>query len=70
MGPGALAAAGPLPDPLPTTPRNSTMIGNDKAFRIPCSIQKSDGSTVHLDKSYVQADQGSDMNVISNGLVK
>jgi len=48
----------------------STMVGKDKAFRIPCFIQKPDGSTVHLDKSYVQADQGSDMNMISTGLVK
>jgi len=48
----------------------STMVGKDKAFGIPCSIQKSDGSIVHLDKSYVQADQRSDMNVISTGLVK
>jgi hypothetical protein len=48
----------------------STMVGKDKAFRIPCSIQKPDGSTVHLDKSYVQADQRSDMNVISTELIK
>jgi len=46
------------------------MVGKDKAFRIPCSVQKPDRSTIHLDKSYVQADQGSDMNMISTGLVK
>jgi len=48
----------------------STMVGKDKAFRIPCFIQKPDESTVHLNKSYVQADQRSDMNMISTELVK
>ena len=46
------------------------MIGVDKAFRVLCSIQKPDGTEVQLDKRYVQADQGSDMNVISAGLVR
>ncbi len=47
----------------------STIIGKDKAFRIPCTIKKADGADIRLEKSYVQADQGSDMNVISTGLV-
>jgi hypothetical protein len=47
----------------------SMIIGKDKAFRIPCTIKKADGADIRLEKSYVQADQGSDMNVISTGLV-
>jgi len=48
----------------------STIICKDKAFRIPCTIKKADGANIRLEKSYVQADQGSDMNVISTGLVR
>ena len=48
----------------------SSMLGVDKAFRVPCTIINPDGSKVPLDKRYVQADQGSDMNVISSGLAK
>ena len=48
----------------------SNMLGVDKAFRVPCTIHNQDGSEVQLDKHYVQADQGSDMNVISSGLAK
>lgn len=47
----------------------SKMLGVDKAFRIPCSVKKADATIVDLEKHYVQADQGSDMNVISEGLV-
>ena len=42
----------------------------DKAFRIPAVVIRTDGTTVPLQKSYVQADQGSDINVISQGLVR
>ena len=42
----------------------------DKAFRIPAVVTRTDGTTVPLQKSYVQADQGSDINVISQGLVR
>lgn len=48
----------------------SIMIDKDKAFRILCFVQKSDESIVHLDKFYVQANQNSDMNVISTELIK
>ena len=48
----------------------SNMLGVDKAFRVPCVIVTPDGSTVPLDKRYVQANQGSDMNVLSTGLAK
>jgi hypothetical protein len=48
----------------------STMIGMDKAFRIPCSVVKPNGETVTLNKQYTQADQGSDMNVISMDLAR
>lgn len=42
----------------------------DKAFRIPATVMKPDGTTFQLEKAYVQADQGSDINVISHGLVR
>ncbi len=48
----------------------STMIDKNKAFRILCSIKKSDESIVHLDKFYVQTNQRSNMNVISTELIK
>lgn len=48
----------------------STMIDKNKAFRILCFIQKSDKSIVHLNKFYVQANQRSNMNVISTELIK
>ena len=48
----------------------SNLLGVDKAFRVPCTIHMQDGSEVQLNKQYVQADQGSDMNVISSGLAK
>ncbi len=46
----------------------STMIGVDKAFRIACIIIKPNGVTVVLERKTTQADQGSDMNVISYSL--
>ena len=48
----------------------STLVGHDKAFRINATIMKSDGTAVKVDKKFVQADQGSDMNVVSIGLAK
>jgi len=48
----------------------STMIGTDKAFRIEVTIIMPDGTTIVLEKRYTQADQGSDMNVMSSGLVR
>ena len=48
----------------------SAMIGLDKAFRIPCSVIKPNGETLELDQRYTQANQGSDMNVISTGLAQ
>lgn len=48
----------------------SAMIAMEKAFRFLCTILKPDGTTAVLDKKHTQADQGSDMNVISAGLVR
>ena len=42
----------------------------DKAFRIVYTVLKSDGTTIVLDRKYAQADQKSDINIISIGLVK
>lgn len=47
----------------------STMVGMEKAFRIPCTIRVAEKEIV-LDKSHTQADQGSDMNVISIAMVR
>ena len=47
----------------------STVMGTDKAFRIPCTI-RANGQEQELDRSQVQADQGSDMNVISTAMAK
>ncbi|SLM36249.1 hypothetical protein LPUS_05745 [Lasallia pustulata] len=48
----------------------STLMGADKAFRIPCSVRVKGGGELALDRSQVQADQGSDMNVISTAMAK
>lgn len=41
----------------------------DKAFRIECDIRGPDGIETHLGKATTQADQGSEMNVISRSLM-
>lgn len=48
----------------------SSLVGVDKAFRVPSMIKKPNGAEVKLEKSQTQADQGSDMNVLSTGLVR
>ena len=48
----------------------SALVHLDKAFRILTEVLKADGSTCTLERKYTQADQGSDMNVISAGLVR
>ncbi|SLM39631.1 Zinc finger, CCHC-type [Lasallia pustulata] len=48
----------------------STLMGADKAFRIPYSVRVKGGGELALDRSQVQADQGSDMNVISTAMAK
>lgn len=48
----------------------SAMIGIEKAFRVDCIAHKPDGTTAAISKEHTQADQGSDMNVISAGLVR
>ncbi|KAF6238773.1 hypothetical protein HO173_003280 [Letharia columbiana] len=48
----------------------SAMIAVEKAFRIPSTIFKPEGTTMLLEKKYTQGDQGSDMNVVSMGLVR
>lgn len=46
-------------------------LGNqDKAFRIECKIRNPAGVETHLGKATTQADQGSEMNVISQSLIK
>lgn len=46
----------------------SAMIELDKAFWIPCLVVKPNVETVELDKKFTQADQRSDMNVVSTAL--
>ena len=47
----------------------STLMGLEKAFRVPSVVRKPDGTEVKIEKSQNQTDQGSDMNVISQGMV-
>ena len=48
----------------------SSLIGVDKAFRLSSTVRKPDGSEIKIDKKQTQADQGSDMNVLSSGMVR
>lgn len=48
----------------------SSLVGVDKAFRVPSIVRKPDGSEIKVEKRQTQADQGSDMNVISIGMVR
>ncbi len=48
----------------------SMIIDKNKIFRISCFIKKTDETEIHLEKSYVQANQESDMNVISTDLIR
>lgn len=48
----------------------STIMGADKAFRIPCTVRLVGQGDLTVDQSHVQADQGSDMNVISTPMAK
>ena len=47
----------------------STLVGFEKAFRVPATVKKPDGIEVKIERSQSQTDQGSDMNVISQGMV-
>ena len=47
-----------------------TLKGTDKAFRIECSVLSGSGISVILGKAVIQADQGSDMNIISEQLLR
>ena len=47
----------------------STLGNIDKAFRLEVVVLLPNGKQVTLEKRYTQADQGSDMNVVSKGLV-
>ncbi len=47
----------------------SSLVGIEKAFRVPVTVKKPSGAEVKIEKSRSQADQGSDMNVISIGMV-
>lgn len=62
--------SGAVPDDERHTRFLSKMAGHDKAFRIPVKVTQADGKVVEIDKKYVQADQGSDMNDVSTGLAK
>ena len=46
----------------------STLVGMEKAFRIPCTIRHSSGQEITLEKHQTHADQGSEMNVISSAM--
>ena len=48
----------------------SMIINKNKIFQISCFIKKTDETKIHLEKSYVQANQESDMNVISTDLIR
>ena len=48
----------------------STIINKNKIFQISCFIKKTNETKIHLEKSYVQANQKSDMNVISTDLIR
>ena len=47
----------------------SSVMGIDKAFRIPCKVRVG-GKELTLQRHQVQADQGSDMNVVSLAMAK
>ena len=47
-----------------------TLVDKEKAFQVEALAKKGDGSEVSLEKAKTQADQGSDMNVVSMGLVR
>ncbi len=47
----------------------STIINKNKIFQIFCFIKKTDETEICLEKSYVQANQESDMNIISTDLI-
>ena len=57
-------------DPERQTRFLGTLVGAEKAFRVPSTVRKPTGEEVELEKSRSQADQGSDMNVISQGMVR
>ncbi len=65
---GASQAAQALPDSH--TKLLSTLVGAEKAFRISGTVKPGDGTEVTLDKKETQADQGSEMNVVSPAMVK
>lgn len=46
-----------------------TIMKSEKAFRVPCKINVG-GHITELPRHQTQADQGSDMNIVSTGLVK
>jgi hypothetical protein len=48
----------------------SIMIEMNKTFRISCSVIQLNNEFVNLDKTYTQADQEFDMNVVSTELVR
>lgn len=48
----------------------STLSGSDKAFRVITVVRMANGTEIVLEKPQTQADQGSEMNVISMGLVR
>lgn len=52
------------------TPSLSSLVGVNKAFHVPSTVRKLDGSEVQNKKSQTQADLGSDMNLISLGMVR
>ena len=57
-------------DPEGQTRFLGSLVGSEKAFRVPSVVRKPKGEEVELEKGRTQADQGSDMNVISQGMVR
>ena len=49
---------------------SNDMKNADKALSIPAVVTKLDFTTIALQRAYVQADQGTNINVISQGLVR
>ena len=66
----SLHAGNSFPEPERFTRHLTSLVGKDKAFRVPATAKKPDGTEVKLEKRDNQADQGSEMNVISLGMTR
>ena len=66
----SVSAVQAVPQPDVHTKHLSTLSGAEKAFRIPSTVKTGDGSDLTLEKKETQADQGSEMNVVSGAMVR